>query len=56
MTQQNDNFETPPAVEPASYETPPRDEQRSWIQGTNLLILGLAAAFVIIILAYVLTR
>ena len=56
MTQQNDNSETRPAIEPAQYEGPTKSEQRSWIEGTNLLILALAVVFVAIILGYVLTR
>ncbi|MCO5223514.1 MAG: hypothetical protein M9947_18350 [Thermomicrobiales bacterium] len=56
MTQQNDNFETPPAVDPVEYENPPKPDQRTWIQGTNLIILVLAAIFVAIILIYVFTR
>ena len=35
MTQQNDNFETPPAVEPTHYDGPTKREQRAWIQGTT---------------------
>ncbi len=56
MTEQNDNIETPPAVEPTHYDGPTKSEQRTWIQGTNLLILAVAVAFVAIILIYVLTR
>jgi hypothetical protein len=56
MTEQNDNIETPPAVEPTQYEGPTKSEQRSWIQGTNLLILALAVIFVAIILWYVFIR
>ena len=56
MTDPSDNIETPPAVEPTHYDGPTKSEQRSWIQGTNLLILGLAVVFVAIILGYVLTR
>jgi hypothetical protein len=56
MTQQNDNIETPPAVEPTHYDGPTKAEQRTRIQGTNLLILALAAAFIAIILIYVLIR
>jgi hypothetical protein len=56
MTDQNDNIETRPAVEPTQYEEPSSSEQRSFIQGTNLLILALAVVFVAIILIYVLTR
>ncbi len=56
MTQQNDNAETPPAVDPYQYESPPKPEHRTWIQGTNLIILALAAIFVVIILIYVFTR
>jgi len=56
MNQQNDNIKTEPAVEPTHYDGPTKSEQRSWIQGTNLLILAVAVAFVAIILIYVLTR
>ena len=56
MTDQNDNIETRPAVEPDQYEEPSRSEQRSFIQGTNLLIVALAVVFVAIILIYVFTR
>lgn len=56
MTHQNDNIETPPAVETPQYEGPPTGEQRSWIEGTNLIILILAVVFVAIILIYVFTR
>lgn len=56
MTQQNDNYETPPAVEPTHYDGPTKQHQRTWIQGTNLLILALAVVFVAIILIYVATR
>lgn len=56
MTHQNDHIETPPIVDPIEYEEPPGTEQRTWIQGTNLLILALAVVFVAIILIYVLTR
>jgi hypothetical protein len=56
MTEQNDNFETPPAVEPTHYDGPTKAHQRSWIQGTNLIILVLAVVFIAIVLIYVLTR
>jgi hypothetical protein len=56
MTEQNDNIETPPAVEPTHYDGPTKREQRVWIGGTNLLILAVAVVFVAIILIYVLTR
>ena len=56
VTHQNDNIETPPAVESPQYEEPSTSEQRSFIAGTNLLILVLAIVFVAIILIYVFTR
>lgn len=56
MTSQNDNIETPPAVEPAQYEGPSSTEQRTWIEGTNLVILVVAVLFVAVIIIYVLTR
>lgn len=56
MTEQNDNIETPPAVEPTHYDGPTKAEQRTWIQGTNLLILALAIVFIVIILIYAVTR
>lgn len=56
MTQQNDNFETRPAVEPAAYESPPPSEQNSWIRDTNLLILVIFAIFVAVIAIYMLAR
>jgi hypothetical protein len=56
MTQQNDNSETPPAVEPTHYNGPTETEQRSFIQGTNRTILILAVVFIVIILIYVFTR
>lgn len=56
MTEQNDNYETPPAVEPTHYDGPTKAEQRTWIQGTNGIILALLVIFIVIILGYVLTR
>ncbi len=56
MTHQNDNSETPPAVEPTHYDGPSETEERSIIQGTNRSILILAAVFIVIILIYVLPR
>ena len=56
MTEQNDNIETPPAVEPTHYDGPTKGSQRSWIQGTNLLILALAVGFIAVILGFALTR
>jgi hypothetical protein len=56
MTQQNDNIETPPAVEPTHYDGPTKREQRVWNWGTSTLIAALAAVFVVIIVIYVLTR
>jgi hypothetical protein len=56
MTLQNDNADTAPAVEPTHYDGPTKRGQRSWIQGTNLLIVALALTFVGIILAFAVTR
>ena len=56
MTEQNDNFETPPAVEPTHYDGPTKAQQRSWIQGTNLVIIAVAVFFIAVILGFVLTR
>jgi hypothetical protein len=56
MTQQNDNIETPPAVEPQQYEGPPKSEQRAWNWGTTTIIGIVAAIFVAVILIYILTR
>jgi hypothetical protein len=56
VTQQNDNSETPPAVEPTHYDGPTKRHQRTWIQGTNLLIVALALAFVVVIVGVALTR
>jgi hypothetical protein len=56
MTQQNDNYETPPAVEPDQYEGPPKSEQRAWNWGTSGIIAILAVVFVAIIVIYVVTR
>lgn len=56
MTQQNDNYETPPAVEPRQYEGPPVEEQHSWNWGTTTLIAGLAAIFLAVIVVYLVTR
>ena len=56
MTEQNDNRETPPAVEPTHYDGPTKSEQRSWIQGTNLLIVAIAVVFVAVVLYFILTR
>lgn len=52
MTSQNDNAETPPAVESEEYEGPPPATQKTWIQGTNLLIVVLAVIFLVILLYY----
>lgn len=56
MTQQSDNRETPPAVEPTHYDGPTKREQRTWIQGTNLIILALAVVFIAVILWYIFIR
>ncbi|HET9662317.1 MAG TPA: hypothetical protein VFP05_18465 [Thermomicrobiales bacterium] len=56
MTQQNDNAETPPAVEPTQYEGPPKSEQRAWNFGTTTLIAVLAAVFVIVIIIFIVLR
>lgn len=56
MTQQNDNYETPPAVETPRYEGPPKSEQRAWNFGTTTLIAAVAVVFVAVILIFVLTR
>lgn len=56
MTQQNDNYETPPAVEPTHYDGPTKSHQRAWNFGTTTLIGALAVIFIAIILVYVLTR
>ncbi len=58
MTSQNDNRETPPAVDrgPGNYEGPPRSEQTSWIQGTNLIILAVVVIFIAVIAVYFITR
>ncbi len=56
MTEQNDNIETPPAIEPTHYDGPTKSHQRSWIQGTNLLIIAVAVAFVAVIVIFALTR
>lgn len=56
MTQQNDNYETPPAVEPTHYDGPTKREQRAWNFGTTTLIAAVAVVFVAVILIFVLTR
>jgi len=56
MTHQNDNSDTPPAIDPTHYDGPTQSEQRSWIQGTNRLILVLAVVFLAIIVWYVFVR
>ena len=56
MTQQNDNYETPPAVEPTQYEGPPKSEQRAWNWSTTTIIAAVAAIFVVVIIVYLLTR
>ena len=56
MTQQDDNYETPPAVKPDQYEGSPKSEQRAWNWGTSGIIAILAVVFVAIIVIYVVTR
>lgn len=56
MTHQNENADTPPVVETPEYENPPSEVQRTFIEGTNLIILVLAVVFVAIILIYIFTR
>lgn len=56
MTQHNDNSTPPPVIDPVHYDGPTKDEQRSFIRGTNVLILALAVVFLVIILVYVVTR
>jgi hypothetical protein len=56
MSQQHENADTPPAVEPTHYDGPTKREQRVWNFGTTTLIAALAAVFVIVILIYVVTR
>lgn len=56
MTQQNDNYETPPAVETPQYEGPPKSEQRAWNLGTTTIIGAVAIIFLIVIIGFILTR
>ena len=56
MTQQNDNIETPPAVETPQYEAPPKSEQRAWNWGTTTIIGVVAAIFVVVIIIYLIAR
>lgn len=55
-TVEHDNREIPPAVKPSGYEGPTYGAQKSWIQGTNLLIVVLAIIFIAIIIIYFVTR
>jgi len=55
MTQQNDNFETPPAVETPRYEGPDKPEQRAWNLGTTTLIAVVAIVFVAVIIIFAVT-
>lgn len=56
MTEQNDNFDTPPAVEPTHYDGPSKTEQRVWNLGTTTLIAAVAVVFLAVIVIFVLTR
>ena len=54
MTTQDDNRETPPAVEPGRFEGLPKEQQRR-IQRTHLLTIVLGIIFVVIVIFF-LTR
>lgn len=56
MTQQNDNYETPPAVESRHYEGPHKEEQRNWNWGITTLIAGVAGIFLAVIVVYLVSR
>ncbi len=56
MTSSNENKDTPPAVEPAHYEGPPKSEQRQWNWGTSTIIIALAVIFAVVVIVYLVTR
>jgi hypothetical protein len=56
MTEQNDNYETQPAVEPSHYDGPTKKEQRVWNWGTTTLIAVVSIIFLAIIIIYAVTR
>ncbi len=56
MTEQNDNIETPPAVEPTHYDGPTKSHQRAWNFGTTTLIAAVAVAFVAVIVYFIVLR
>lgn len=55
MTQQNDNYETRPAVSTETYEDPPKPDQRAYRWGTTTVIAGLVVIFLAVIVIFVVT-
>ena len=56
MTEQNDNFETPPAVEPTHYDGPTKSINAPGSRAPTSSSPVLAVVFFAVILGFILTR